>query len=122
MNTRKLSMMAASALASALLISSPQALANHHGKDGYGKRDMAQLCEQFREGTGKFSPEARQERREKYRVEADQRHAAMADRLNLDEQQRKVWDEMQMERRQQHEARAEKWRERLAERCANQSE
>ncbi|MCK7546793.1 hypothetical protein ACFQGA_07415 [Marinobacter koreensis] len=122
MNRRKLSTMAAGALASALLIASPLALADHHGKDAYGKRDMSQVCEDFREGTGKFSPEARQERREKYRAEADKRHAEMADRLKLDKEQRKVWDEMQMERRQQHEARAEKWRERLAERCANQDQ
>lgn len=53
----KTSLIAASALASALLIGSPLALADHHGKPPFGERpDMDKMCEQFREGHGAVRP------------------------------------------------------------------
>ncbi|SFM93287.1 hypothetical protein [Marinobacter pelagius] len=122
MKKSRVSLIAASALATALLASSPQAFAGNHGKDYNGKGDMTELCEQFREGKGKFSPENRKARMEERRAEADKRHAAMADRLELTGEQRKVWDEIRQERREKHEQRAARWQEKMAERCAAKQE
>jgi hypothetical protein len=117
----KTSLIAASALASALLIGSPLALADHHGKPPFGERpDMDKMCEQFREGTGPFDPDAREKRMAEHRAEAEKYQEEMAKRLKLTEEQRKIWDEIHQERREKFKERAEHWKEKLEKRCAEE--
>ena len=120
MATTKRSLITAAALTSALLAASPFALAHQHGDGEHGKRDMAQMCEQYKAGTGKFSPEAkeaRQAKMEQWRAKADARHDEMAKRLKLSDEQRQIWDQMQAEQRQKRQERMAAWKAKMAERC-----
>ncbi len=108
MNKRKTSMITAGLLASVLLSASPFALAEHHGDRD--KPDMEKMCEQYKEGKGPFDREERQEKMEK-------RQNDMADRLKLDKEQRKIWNEIHQEQREKHEKRMKKWKEKMEKRC-----
>ncbi|MBW0147026.1 hypothetical protein [Marinobacter arenosus] len=114
MNTRKNALISAGILASALLAASPFVLADHHGgnKQGghYGKPNMEELCEHFREGKGRFNHEEREAR-------MDARWSEMAERLELTEEQLETWEEIRQEKREKHEQRRAKWEEKLQERC-----
>lgn len=115
MSKRKTSLIAA-ALASALLIGSPLALADDHRKP-FGPRDMEKMCEQFRDGKGAFNMEKRKERMEERRAEARKRHEEMADRLKLTPEQREIWDEVFKERQKESEKRANRWQEKMEKFC-----
>lgn len=115
MSKRKTSLIAA-ALASALLIGSPLAMADHHRK-AFGPKDMQQMCEQFRDGKGAFNMEKRKERMEERRAEARKRQEEMADRLKLTPEQRKIWDEIHQERQRESEKRARRWQEKMEKFC-----
>lgn len=101
----------ASALVSAALLTSPLALAGGMGDSPHGKRDHAGLCEKFQQGDW-------EKKREQYREKYDQRHEAMAERLQLTDEQRQIWDEMRDERRQKHQRRFDK----MKERCENRNQ
>lgn len=114
MNKPKNTLISASFLTCALLAASPFALADHHGGDKeyghHGKHNMAEMCENFREGKGPFDHEERRQKME-------QRRAEMAERLQLTEAQLEIWEEMHEEQRAKHEQRRAKMQERLQERC-----
>lgn len=121
MNKRKHSIIAAGIVASALITATPFALADHHGgeysgeehrSNHHGKHDMEKMCEDFREGKGRFDQEERSARR-------DAKRAEMAERLKLNVEQREIWDQIHEERREQHEQRMAKWQEKLEKRCEN---
>lgn len=99
-----------SALLAATLVTSPLALADRHGdRDGqYGKRHHGDICEKLASGDW-------QQKREQMREKYNQRHEAMAERLQLTDEQRQTWDEIRNERREEHHQRYEK----LKERCEN---
>ena len=110
-----------SALLSAALLASPLAMADdhrdkHHGH--HGKQDKAELCEQMREGTGKFSTEKREARMKEHQEKMDRHHAEIADRLDLNEEQRETWDEIRQERMEKRDAKMDKWQEKMKEHCA----
>lgn len=101
-----------SALTSAALLISPLALAGSHGdRDHHGKRDLNGWCEKLQDGDWEA-------RRDHYREKYDERHEAVADRLELTDEQRATWDEMREERQQKHERRFEK----MKERCESQDQ
>ena len=108
MNKRSNSIITAGLLASVLLAASPFALADHHGdrKGHHGKQDMAEMCEDFREGKGRFDQEKREQRR-----------AEMAERLQLTDEQLEIWADIHEEHREKHEQRREKMKEKIQERC-----
>ncbi|MCM0612830.1 hypothetical protein KFJ24_10150 [Marinobacter sediminum] len=121
MNKRKHSIIAAGILASALITATPFALANHHGgeysgkehrSNHHGKHDMEQMCEDFREGKGRFDQEER-------RAKMEARRTEMADRLKLNDEQREIWNQIHEERREKNQSRMEKWQEKLEKRCEN---
>lgn len=106
----------ASALISAALLTSPLALADHHGGKGHhgdrdGKRDYSAMCDQLEDGKGRYNSERHQQRRE-------QRYEEMAERLQLTEEQRTIWQEIHNERQQMHQQRMQQ----MQERCANADE
>ncbi|WP_372996410.1 hypothetical protein [Marinobacter sp.] len=106
------SILAAGALSSALFMGSSTLMADNHGDKSRGDRyDMTEMCENLREGKGKFNKEERQARME-------ERRAAMADRLKLNDEQREIWHQIHEEKREKHEKRMEKWQEKLEKRCA----
>lgn len=107
---RKSSVITAGLLASVLLSASPFALADDQKDAPRGKPNMEKMCEQFKEGKGPFDRKDRQEQMEK-------RHNEMADRLKLDKEQRKIWDEIHQEQREKHEKRMKKWKEKMEKRC-----
>lgn len=112
MKTRTRSFLAAGALASALLMSSPALMADDHGYKHRGDRhDMAEMCENLKDGKGKFNREERQQ-------EMAERREAMAERLKLNDEQREIWNQMHEERREKHEKRMKNWQEELKKRCA----
>ncbi|RMJ04139.1 hypothetical protein DOQ08_01459 [Marinobacter litoralis] len=102
------SVMTAGVLMAALFAASPAALAHDHkGMDHHeGKRDKKEMCEDFREGKGKFSKEHREERQK----EMQEHRAEMADRLMLTDEQRVIWSEI-------HDERMEKWQKKMEKRC-----
>ena len=115
MNKRKSSIITAGLLASVLFAASPALMAgNSSGDYGDGersnKRDMTEMCENMRDGKGRFNKKERQE-------EMAERQEAMAERLKLNDEQREIWNEIHEERRQQHEKRMEKMQEKMKKRC-----
>lgn len=120
---RQTSRFLASAALSAALLASPLAVAGNHGdKQGghHGKHNLAEMCEQMREGSGKFSPENREAWKQKYQARMEKRHAEIADRLKLTDEQREIWDEIQQERNDKRAAKMERWQQKMQERCADQ--
>ncbi|WP_323751371.1 hypothetical protein [Marinobacter sp.] len=111
------SVMTAGVLMAALFASSPAAFAHDHEGEGHheGKRDKKEMCEDFREGKGKFSKEHREERQEKMQ----EHRAEMADRLKLTGEQRVIWSDIHDERQKKHEKRMKKWQEKMEKRCDN---
>lgn len=106
----KTSGLIATALLTATLLASPLALAGHHGE---GKPAKDEMCQQYRDGTGKFSKEAREARMEK-RAQA---RAAMADRLKLTDEQRAIWQQIHDERKAEWADRKGDWKARMDKRC-----
>jgi hypothetical protein len=114
MKSRTRSFLATGALVSALFMASPYLMADEHHKKHHGDRkDIAQMCEDFKAGKGRFD---KQERREKMQ----EHQAELADRLKLDDEQREIWKQIHDERREKHEKRAAKFHEKLEKRCAEQ--
>lgn len=96
-------------LATALFVASPVALADHHG----GKRakpNWDEMCQEFRDGKGRFNAEQR-------RAEMAKRHAELADRLKLTDEQREIWDQIRDEKRARHEDRMERWQQKMEKHC-----
>ncbi|WP_417543862.1 hypothetical protein [Marinobacter sp.] len=115
MSKRKSSIIAAGILASALFTASPALMAgNSSGNHGDGQRgnqrDMAEMCDNMREGKGPFNKAERQE-------EMAERREAMAERLKLNDEQRGIWNEMHEEKREQHDKRMENMQEKMKKRC-----
>lgn len=120
MMTRRTSLLLTSAFLSAAMLASPLAIAGNHGDrhDGHrGKHNKAEMCEQLREGTGKFSPENREARMAEHRAKMEERHAEMADRLELTDEQRETWNEIRQENMAKRAEKMEKWQEKMKERC-----
>ncbi|WP_417501735.1 hypothetical protein [Marinobacter sp.] len=119
MSKRKTSIITASLLATALFAASPALMAgNSYGsssKHHDGQRNMSEMCDNLREGKGKYNMEERQ-------AEMAKRHEAMAERLKLNDEQRGIWNEMHEERRQQHEKRMSGWEKKMKKRCAQPQE
>lgn len=118
MTHRKISGLITSATLAVALLASPLALAGYHG-DNHGddhksKGGHGHLCQQMRAGEGPFDREQSREKIQAY-------HDRTAERLNLDEEQRQIWQEIQDERRQKHEARMQKWQDKLEDRCEQKS-
>ena len=116
MSKRKASIITAGILASALLAASPALMAgNSPGNYGEGQRgnqrDMTEMCNNMREGKGRFNMAERQ-------AEMAERRDAMAERLKLNDEQRGIWNEIHEERRQQHEKRMGSWQKKMKKRCA----
>ncbi|MCG2579956.1 MAG: hypothetical protein KA296_03670 [Marinobacter sp.] len=125
MMKRQTSLFVASALLSAALLASPLAMAGNHGDrhDGHrGKYDKTEMCEQLREGTGKFSPENREARMAEHRAKMEERRAEMADRLELTDEQRETWNQIHQENMAKRAEKMEKWQEKMKERCAEKAE
>jgi hypothetical protein len=114
MTTRKNRLIRAGLLAAALAVTSPYILAGNHGSDNK-RPSMEQMCEHMHEGKGRFNNEDR-------RAEMDKRHADMAERLKLNDEQRQVWDQMRDERQARHASRADKWKKKMEKRCQQSSE
>ncbi|MEX2473590.1 hypothetical protein [Marinobacter sp.] len=120
---RRFSLLMASAVLSATMLASPFAAAGNHGdkhEGHHGKHHKSDMCEQMREGTGKFSPEKREARMEERRAKMEQRHQTIADRLELNEEQRATWDDIHEEHTEKRAQKMEKWQEKMKERCADQ--
>ncbi len=100
----------------AALLASPLAMASAHGgqrgDDHGGKYDKAEMCEKLREGKGWFNDEKRQEKWAEHRAET-------ADRLQLTDEQREIWNEINKEKMEKHRAKKEQWQEKMKERCEN---
>lgn len=116
MSKRKTSIIMAGLLASTLFAASPALMASdhsrQHGEHHRGKQhDMTQMCENMRNGKEKFDHSERQEKMAKHRE-------AMAERLQLNDQQREIWNDIHEERREQHQKRMEKWQKKMKKRCA----
>jgi len=109
------SVMTAGVLMAALFAASPAAFAHDHkGMDHReGKHNKKEMCEDFREGKGKFSEEHREERRQ----EMQEHRAEMADRLMLTDEQRVIWSEIHDERQEKHQKRMDKWQKKMEKRC-----
>jgi len=92
MKKRNNSIINAGLLASILMAASPFALADHLGdrKGHHGKQDLAELCEAFCEGKGRFDKDKRHEKMEK-------RRADMAERLQLTDKQLEIWADTHQE-------------------------
>ncbi|WP_100638528.1 hypothetical protein [Marinobacter salexigens] len=115
MSKRKTSVITAGLLASVLFAASPALMAsNSSGNYGDGQRgnqrDMTEMCDNLREGKGRFNMEERQ-------AEMAERREAMAERLKLNEEQRGTWNEIHEENRQQHEKRMAKMQSKMKKRC-----
>ena len=104
MKTLKTTGLITSTLLSAVLLASPLAMAGQHG-DRQGHH--GNICE-------KMDSEDWQQKREQMREKYSERHETMAERLQLTEEQRKIWDEIRDERRQEHQQRMASLRERCA--------
>lgn len=116
MSKRKTSILTAGLLASTLLAASPALMAGnhsgHHGdKDRDNQRDITEMCDNMRDGKGRFDPSEQQEKMAKHRE-------ATAERLQLNDEQRGIWNEIHEEKREQHQKRMEKWQEKMEKRCA----
>lgn len=102
-----------SVLVTAALIASPLAMADdsnkrgHHG-DRDGKPRYVQMCERLEQGKRHYNREQTSQR-------MAERHEAVAERLELTDEQRIIWQEIQQERKQQAQARFERMKERCAE-------
>lgn len=109
MKTR-LSIIVAGALTTALAISAPIAMAGKQGMNQNSRGDRQSMCENFRNGKSPFNMGER-------RAEMAKRNAQTADRLNLNEEQRQIWSDIQRERQQENMERMEQWREDMQRRC-----
>lgn len=94
------------ALCSAALLASPMAFAGHHGHGDHSRgKPSAETCERFQDGR-----EGRhQQRWQQHRERMNERHAEVAERLELTPAQRQTWDTIRDEQQA-------KWQERMAER------
>lgn len=111
----KTSILATAALAVTLIATSPAALADNHGKQKQGSNDDRQeMCDNYREGKGRFN---REERREERQQAMEQNRIEMADRLKLNQDQREILKEIHLERQQEMEQRMDKWEEKMQQRC-----
>lgn len=115
MTQRKTSILTAGLLATTLLAASPALMAGqhskHHGESHRGNHhNMTEMCDNMREGKGRFNSEERQEK-------MAERREAMAERLKLNDEQRGIWNEMHEEKREQHQKRMEKWHKKMEKRC-----
>ncbi|MFO8140985.1 MAG: hypothetical protein R6T87_03675 [Marinobacter sp.] len=109
----KTSLLTAGVLMAALLAATPAALADHHGKKHQASTaDKQEMCDHMREGKGAYN-------REERRAEMEQHRADMADRLQLNDQQREIWSEIHQERQQKHQERMDKWQQKMEKRCAD---
>lgn len=109
----KASAMMTGTLLLAVLTASPLAMAGKqdgHHQGYHGKQPSAEMCEQMREGKGRFHHEGFRKEMEKY-------HAEMADRLDLSEEQREIWNDIHEERREKRAEKMEKWHEKMQKRC-----
>ena len=99
------------ALVSALMLASPFALADHHDRGTHHKHkmDRASLCEKLESGDW-------EDKRDQFREKAQKHHEEVAERLQLTDEQREIWDEIQAERHEKHKQRLEA----MKERCQNQ--
>ncbi len=97
------------ALISALMLTSPFALADHDRGAHKHKMDRAALCEKLESGDWEH-------KRDQFREKAQKHHDEVADRLQLTDEQREVWDEIQAERHEKHKQRLDA----MKERCQNQ--
>ncbi|MDO6442673.1 MULTISPECIES: hypothetical protein [unclassified Marinobacter] len=114
MSKRRTSIIAASLLATTLFAASPAVFADKHSDHrGDGPRDMTEMCENMREGKGPFNKAERQEK-------MAEKRDAMAERLKLNDEQRKIWNDIHEERREEQEKRAEKMMEKMKKRCDQQ--
>lgn len=104
----------ATTLLSATLLASPMLFAGSQG-DREGAPRHERLCQDFREGSGKFSDEARKERRQKY----EQRRAEIADRLELTPEQREIWKQIHEEDKARRDERKQHWHQKMKERCGD---
>ncbi|MDC0661589.1 Spy/CpxP family protein refolding chaperone [Marinobacter sp. SS21] len=103
------------ALLTATLLASPLALAGHHGNRSHHDKPPEELCERLLAGE---APSPRHHNEDMAERMA-QRRADIADRLQLTEAQREIWDQIHEEHKAQHEQRREQRRERLMEQCSN---
>lgn len=109
----KTSLFTAGVLMAALFASSPAAMADHHGKKhSHSKADKQEMCENMREGKGRYN-------REEHRAEMEQHRADMADRLQLSDEQREIWNEIHQERQQKYQERMGKWQQKMEKHCAD---
>lgn len=108
------SLLTAGVLMAAMFAASPAAMAQKQGMNQQdGKWDQKEMCENFREGKGRFSPEYREERQAKMQ----EYRAEMADRLKLTDEQREIWSEIHQERQQHQQDRMGKWQQKMEKRC-----
>ena len=102
-------------LLAAALLSSPLAMADHHGGNYDGKRHHGNVCEQMKDGKGKVN-------RDEIRAKMETRHTEMAERLKLNSEQRKIWDEIQQERQAEWAKRMQKKQERMEKYCKDKND
>ncbi|PCM45076.1 hypothetical protein [Marinobacter sp. ANT_B65] len=118
MSKRKTSIIAAGLLASTLFAASPAVFAgNHSDHRGDGPRDKTEMCENMREGKGPFDKAEREKKMAEREKKMAEREEAMAKRLELNDDQRKIWNEIHEERHQKHEKRMKKMMEKMEKRC-----
>jgi|SRR5690554_785731 len=100
----------AAALVSAMLLSSPAAFAGdkEEKEHRHYRGDQAALCEKL--DRNDWEP-----KRHQFREKAREHHEEVASRLQLTDEQRKIWDDMHEERQQKYQRRFET----LQERCKN---
>lgn len=100
-------------LVSAALLASPLAMAAP--QDSYGGKRYHGNCEQMKSGKMNFD-------REDVRRKMTARHNEIADRLQLTDEQRKVWDEIQQERQAEWKKRMQQKQERMEKHCRDKND
>ncbi|MDX1799478.1 MAG: hypothetical protein R3303_01020 [Marinobacter sp.] len=100
-------------LFSALLTTSALVSPLVHAAELHNGDRKADLCERLKNHDGQWNNEAHAARMQQW---ADK----TADRLELSDHQRRIWDDIQQERQEQRQARAKIWREKMEKRCGNQ--
>ena len=110
MSKHKTSFITASLLAATLFAAGPVMAGDHSGKRG-GHHNISKMCEQMEEGKSRFNSDKRQEKMAEH-------HEAMAERLQLNDEQREIWNDIRDEKREKHQKRMEKWQEKMKKRCA----
>ncbi|WP_372965809.1 hypothetical protein [Marinobacter sp.] len=111
------SIVTAGILMAALVAASPMALAQKSMEGHEGRQDKKEMCDDFRDGKGKFSKEERQQKMQERRAEMQKQREEMANRLKLTDEQRVIWSEIHDERQKQHQERMEKHRKDMEKRC-----